>query len=37
VVDGRFAGDPVEWVTPFSVICGIGLVLGYSLLGAGWF
>jgi len=36
VIDGHFAGGPFEWVTPFSVLCGIGLVLGYALLGAAW-
>jgi Cytochrome bd terminal oxidase subunit II/Cytochrome bd terminal oxidase subunit I len=37
VVDGRYAGGAFEWVTPFSMFCGAGLVLGYALLGAhGW-
>ena len=36
VVDGRYAGGPFEWVTPFSILCGVGLVLGYALLGAAW-
>jgi cytochrome d ubiquinol oxidase subunit II len=25
-----------DWLTPFPIICGIGLVFGYALLGAGW-
>jgi cytochrome d ubiquinol oxidase subunit II len=34
---GRFAGHgPLDWLTPFSVLCGIALCLGYTLLGAGW-
>jgi cytochrome d ubiquinol oxidase subunit II len=33
---GRFAGTAFGWLTPFSVLCGVGLCLGYSLLGAGW-
>lgn len=33
---GRFTGTPFGWLTPFSVLCGVGLCLGYSLLGAGW-
>jgi len=33
---GRFTGTPLGWLTPFSAACGIGLVLGYCLLGAGW-
>jgi cytochrome d ubiquinol oxidase subunit II len=36
VVDGRYAGGAFEWVTPFSILCGVGLVLGYALLGAAW-
>jgi cytochrome bd ubiquinol oxidase subunit II len=36
VVDGRYAGGAFEWFTPFSVLCGVGLVLGYALLGAAW-
>jgi cytochrome bd ubiquinol oxidase subunit II len=36
VVDGRFAGGSFVWLTPFSILCGVGLVLGYSLLGATW-
>ncbi|MBK8175548.1 MAG: cytochrome d ubiquinol oxidase subunit II [Rhodospirillales bacterium] len=33
---GRFVGGPFDWVSPFAVACGIGLVLGYTLIGAGW-
>jgi cytochrome d ubiquinol oxidase subunit II len=36
VVDGRYAGGPFEWITPFSALCAVGLVLGYALLGAAW-
>jgi cytochrome d ubiquinol oxidase subunit II len=36
VVDGRYAGGAFEWVTPFSILCGAGLVLGYAMLGAAW-
>ncbi|HEY0490885.1 MAG TPA: cytochrome d ubiquinol oxidase subunit II [Telluria sp.] len=36
VVDGQFAGGPLDWLTPFSVMCGLGLVAGYALLGATW-
>jgi cytochrome d ubiquinol oxidase subunit II len=36
VADGRYAGGAFEWVTPFSMLCGAGLVLGYALLGAAW-
>jgi cytochrome bd ubiquinol oxidase subunit II len=36
-VQGReFAGGPFDWLTPFSVMCGLGLVVGYALIGACW-
>jgi cytochrome d ubiquinol oxidase subunit II len=34
--EGRFAGRPLDWLTPFSLMCGLGLVSGYALLGATW-
>ncbi|MCB1502378.1 MAG: cytochrome d ubiquinol oxidase subunit II [Bauldia sp.] len=36
VVDGRFAGGPFDWLTPFALMCGVGLVAGYALLGSTW-
>lgn len=36
VVDGQYAGRPFEWLSFFSVFCGIGLVITYALLGASW-
>lgn len=36
VVDGQFAGGPLDWLTPFSLMCGLGLYFGYGLLGATW-
>jgi cytochrome d ubiquinol oxidase subunit II len=36
VVDGQFAGGPLDWLTPFSLACGLGVVAGYALLGATW-
>ena len=36
VVDGQFAGAPLDWLTPFSLVCGFGVVAGYALLGATW-
>jgi cytochrome d ubiquinol oxidase subunit II len=36
VANGQFAGDSFDWVAALSIVCGIGLVLGYALLGAGW-
>ena len=36
VVDGVFAGGSFDWATPFALLCGVGLVAGYALLGATW-
>ena len=36
VVDGRYAGGGFDWATPFAIFCGVGAVLGYTLLGAAW-
>jgi cytochrome d ubiquinol oxidase subunit II len=36
-VDGRaYGGGWWEWLSPFSVLTGLGLVIGYALLGACW-
>jgi len=36
-VSGRvFSGSSFDFLTPFSVLTGVALMLGYSLLGAGW-
>jgi cytochrome d ubiquinol oxidase subunit II len=34
--DGRFAGGPLDWLTPYSLLVAVGLVAGYALIGAGW-
>jgi cytochrome d ubiquinol oxidase subunit II len=36
VTDGQYAGGDFGWLSPFAVLCGIGLCLGYALLGACW-
>jgi cytochrome d ubiquinol oxidase subunit II len=36
VKDGQFAGGHLDWLTPFSVVCGLALIAGYALLGATW-
>src|SRR5215475_12411932 len=36
VRDGQFAGTSLSFLTPFSVLTGVALMLGYGLLGAGW-
>jgi cytochrome d ubiquinol oxidase subunit II len=36
-VEGRhYAGGWLDWLTPFSILTGISLVIGYALLGATW-
>jgi cytochrome d ubiquinol oxidase subunit II len=32
----QFAGGALDWLTPFSLLCGVGVTLGYALLGATW-
>ena len=32
----QFTGHALDWLTPFSVMCAVGLVIGYSLLGTCW-
>jgi cytochrome bd ubiquinol oxidase subunit II len=34
--NGEYSGGAVGWLTPFAVLCGVGLCLGYALLGACW-
>jgi cytochrome d ubiquinol oxidase subunit II len=36
VADGQYSGGRFDWLHPFAILTGIGLVLGYALLGAGW-
>ena len=36
VENGAYAGGAFDWATPFAIICGLGVVIGYSLLGATW-
>ena len=36
VEHGQFSGSAFDWLTPFSLMCGFGLVIGYALLGACW-
>jgi cytochrome d ubiquinol oxidase subunit II len=36
VQDGAFAGGPFDWATPFGLMCALGVVAGYALLGATW-
>jgi len=32
----QFAGGLTDWLTTFSLMCGVALVVGYALLGATW-
>lgn len=34
--NGRYAGDSLGWLSPFSLFCGLGLLLTYATLGCGW-
>ena len=36
VENGAFAGGSFDWATPFALLCGLGVVAGYALLGATW-
>ncbi len=36
VADRRFAGSTLDWLTPFNLFCGLGLVVAYLLLGTTW-
>ncbi|MEW5622516.1 cytochrome d ubiquinol oxidase subunit II [Pseudomonas putida] len=36
VVERKYAGGALDWFTPFSLFCGLGLVVAYTLLGCTW-
>ncbi|MGI4839143.1 MAG: cytochrome d ubiquinol oxidase subunit II [Janthinobacterium lividum] len=36
VVGRKFAGGGLDWLTPFSVFCGLALIVAYALLGCTW-
>ncbi|MCF8466182.1 MAG: cytochrome d ubiquinol oxidase subunit II [Sneathiella sp.] len=36
VADRSYAGGRLDWLTPFSILTGISLVVGYVLLGSTW-
>ena len=36
IADGHYTGGEFGWFSPFALICGVGLCLGYTLLGACW-
>jgi cytochrome bd ubiquinol oxidase subunit II len=36
VANGHYSGGEFGWLSAFSLMCGVGLCLGYALLGACW-
>jgi cytochrome bd ubiquinol oxidase subunit II len=36
VENGQFAGGTFDFLSPFSLLCGVAVVIGYALLGATW-
>ncbi|AJP56279.1 cytochrome d ubiquinol oxidase subunit II [Pandoraea vervacti] len=36
IVNEQFAGGPFDWLSPFSVFCGMGVLVTYATLGCGW-
>jgi cytochrome bd ubiquinol oxidase subunit II len=36
VQNGRYAGGALDWLTPFSIFTGLGLIATYALLGSTW-
>ncbi|MBV1838010.1 cytochrome d ubiquinol oxidase subunit II [Acetobacter estunensis] len=36
VTEDAFSGGPFDWLTPFSIFCGLAVACGYTLLGACW-
>jgi cytochrome d ubiquinol oxidase subunit II len=36
VADGRYVGSSWDWMKPFALVTGLGVVAGYALLGATW-
>jgi cytochrome d ubiquinol oxidase subunit II len=32
----RYVGGAFGWLSPFALLCGVGLCLGYALIGAAW-
>ena len=36
IADGRYIGGALDWLTPFSLFTGVGVVVMYATLGCGW-
>src|ERR1700685_709170 len=36
ISNGRYVGGDFGWLSAFALLCGVGLCIGYALLGATW-
>ncbi|MDE8345348.1 MAG: cytochrome d ubiquinol oxidase subunit II [Acidocella sp.] len=36
ISNSAYAGGALNWISPFSMFCGVAVVIGYALLGATW-
>jgi cytochrome d ubiquinol oxidase subunit II len=36
ITNGHYTGGEFGWLSPFALLCGVGLCLGYALLGTCW-
>jgi cytochrome d ubiquinol oxidase subunit II len=36
ISNDHYSGGQFGWLSPFAVLCGVGLCIGYTLLGASW-
>jgi cytochrome d ubiquinol oxidase subunit II len=36
IENGAYAGGTFDWATPFAALCALGVLAGYTLLGATW-
>src|SRR5277367_1853542 len=36
IANGRYVGGDLGWLSPFALLCGVGLCIGYALFGACW-
>jgi len=36
ISNGRYVGGNLGWLSTFALLCGVGLCIGYALLGASW-
>jgi cytochrome d ubiquinol oxidase subunit II len=36
ISNGHYTGGAFGWLSPFALLCGVGLCLGYTLIGACW-